>query len=150
MSILQQEYSGWGFCAVFLRACSLLAGSLFCWYICWALLPVGHCHCPVTDAGVEGGVVASLFTLFTKRSHSCVCPGPARRSAWVVGPSTPCQGGKENSHQMTLTRASGTALQGWQGTGIVLCFVLAAESQGFRQKMFIKNTRLNVIWVPQG
>lgn len=37
------------FCAVFLHTCSLLPGSLFFWYICWALPSVWHCHCPVTE-----------------------------------------------------------------------------------------------------
>lgn len=41
--------------------------------------------------------------------------------------------------QMTFTHASGAALQGWQGKGIVLCYVLAAQSQDFTQNMFIKN-----------
>ena len=51
------------------------------------------------------------------------------------------EGSKTSCVGMTFTRASGAALQGWQGKGIVLWFVLAAESQGFRQKMFIKNTQ---------
>lgn len=135
-----------GFCAVSLPASSFLTRSLLFCYICSALLSAGRCHCPLMEPCQYlprccRGRRCCAFP-FLLRDPVAVCAQTwqgAPPESW--DPVLPAREGSKTSRVgMTFTRACSTVLQGWQGKGIVLWFVLAAESQGFRQKMFIKNT----------
>lgn len=128
MSILPQKCSGWGFCAVFLHACSLLPASFF--FLIY-LLSTAVCGAVPLSWNRAMSVLAAMPvwkealwpSLFTKRSHSCVTrPGKAL-----------CLGCRT---QQSLPRREGKLLpSGWlshvplalrcrAGKAQALCFVL--------------------------
>lgn len=135
------------FCAVSLPASSFLTRSLLLLH----LLSAAFCGAlPLSPNGVLSirammlpwkDVPCCAFP-FLLRDPVAVCAQTrqgAPPKSW--DPVLPAREGSKTSRVgMTFTRACSTVLQGCQGKGIVLWFVLAAESRGFRQKMFIKNT----------